>query len=254
MASPKTELDYVICPFTIVIDDREGAPYSFLGRLPCEAPEPQSFHRQSLIRRVVRKSHHRPITRPALRDVRLLGEPWTFEDITTGGEMPKRIIVKTEKRRLMTGDYSIVGFEDRIAVERKERSDAYQSFGRERRRFEAELERLSQMDYAAVLVEDTWDGMEHRPPRNSKMLPESVIESMIAWQQRYGVHFLLVSGRRQAERLCFRVLRRFHRDIETKLAEEVKAKKQTLKLEKQLANQQKGLANGKDQQQHFPGQ
>jgi ERCC4-type nuclease len=56
---------------------------------------------------------------------------------------------------LRTGDYSIEGFEDRVAVERKGLSDLFTCVGRERPRFERELVRLAAMDYGAVVLEAT---------------------------------------------------------------------------------------------------
>ena len=63
-----------------------------------------------------------------------------------------------ERMTLPTGDYSIVGLEDQVAIERKSKTDAYSSLGQARARFRRELERLAKFDYAAIVVEDTVPG------------------------------------------------------------------------------------------------
>ena len=62
-------------------------------------------------------------------------------------------------KTLPTGDYSIVGLEDRVTVERKSKVDAYGSLGHGRARFRREFERLSRLDYAGVVIEDTVQGL-----------------------------------------------------------------------------------------------
>ena len=63
----------------------------------------------------------------------------------------------SEVKTLATGDYSIVGLEDQVAIERKSKEDAYSSLGQGRDRFERELERLSKFDYAAIEANrETW--------------------------------------------------------------------------------------------------
>lgn len=51
---------------------------------------------------------------------------------------------------LGVGDYSLEGLADKVAVERKELSDLVQCLGRERERFERELQRGMALDAFAV--------------------------------------------------------------------------------------------------------
>ena len=59
------------------------------------------------------------------------------------------VVVKTIK----TGDYSIEDMEHLIAIERKSPMDLYQTLGRGNARFQRELERASELDYFAVVIE-----------------------------------------------------------------------------------------------------
>jgi ERCC4-type nuclease len=72
--------------------------------------------------------------------------PWKFSpDVTV------------EVVTLPTGDYSLAGHSDRVAIERKSLADAVQSFTRERERFEDECRRLRDYELKAIVIEATID-------------------------------------------------------------------------------------------------
>jgi len=118
----------------------------------------------------------------------------------------------TIRKTLASGDYSIEGFENRIAIERKTKSDAFSSFGKGRARFERELERLSTFEFAAVVIESDWLELVRNPPARSRLNPKTIFVSVIAWSQRFGVHFFTAPGRAFTEKLTFRLLERFYKD------------------------------------------
>lgn len=111
---------------------------------------------------------------------------------------------------LPTGDYSIVGLLDRVAIERKSKADAYSSLGHGRARFRREFERLAALDYAAVVVEDTVPGFLHRPS-HSKMNPRAAINSLIAWSVRYKVPVFFASDREHGRALTMKLLHAYWR-------------------------------------------
>lgn len=110
---------------------------------------------------------------------------------------------------LHTGDYSLEGFEDRIAVERKSLADAYGTIGRGRDRFTRELERLAALERRAILIESTYADLLHPervdPAWRAQVRPAAVEGSLLAWSHRYGVE-ILFAGRALAPRLVFRWL------------------------------------------------
>src|SRR5947209_8589441 len=74
----------------------------------------------------------------------------TREPIDTAydfGDLPTRRI------KLDSADYSVVGYENRLGLERKTVEDHIGSLTRERERFERELERLAAFERALILVE-----------------------------------------------------------------------------------------------------
>ena len=67
------------------------------------------------------------------------------------------LVIPTEIKTLKTGDYSIVGFEDQVTIERKSIDDAINTVVLERERFTRELERMESFHYAAVVVEGSFE-------------------------------------------------------------------------------------------------
>lgn len=115
-----------------------------------------------------------------------------------------------EVKTLPTGDYSLVGLEDRIAIERKTKTDAYGSLGRGRARFRREVERLAELDYAAIVVEATVPGFLCRPS-HSLMNPRAAIGSLLAWSVRYRVPVFFAGDRDHAQALTRKLLENFHK-------------------------------------------
>lgn len=126
------------------------------------------------------------------------------------------LVVTLRGATLESGDYSLAGFADRIAVERKSIADLFGTIGQGRERFERELARLDRLDFAAVVVEAEWSDVLTNPPRHTQLSPKTVFRSVLAWQQRWrGVHWWFCSNRRHAEVTTFRMLERWLKD-ETK--------------------------------------
>lgn len=123
------------------------------------------------------------------------------------------LTVPTVRGTLASGDYSLLGFETRVAVERKSAADLYGTIGQGRDRFERELERLAAFDFAAVVVEAGLLELVTDPPPHTQLPPKIVVRSVIAWQQRYQrVHWTFAGCRRLAEAWTFRTLERYLRE------------------------------------------
>jgi ERCC4-type nuclease len=129
------------------------------------------------------------------------------------GRTPDEILaVPTIVQGLPSGDYSIEGMEELIAIERKSLDDAYGSVTWGRRRFEAEIGRLDEMPgFAAVVIEADWREIvspaDHRPGWENQTDPRSVVGTINAWSIRYPrVHWLACGSRREAEIRTFQIL------------------------------------------------
>jgi len=116
---------------------------------------------------------------------------------------------------LPAGDYSIVGLEDRVTVERKSRSDAYRSLGYGRARFEREMRRLVEYDFAAIVVESTLPDFLLRP-RFSRMNPRSAVSTLLAWSVKFRVPVYFAGDRRHGMAVTRKLLEyywRYHREV-----------------------------------------
>src|SRR5690606_30941828 len=98
------------------------------------------------------------------------------------------------------------------AIERKSLADLYSTLGQHRERFEAEIERLSYFDFAAVVIEAPWRSILLEAPERSKLEPKTISRTCFAWTQRYGVPWFTFENRAMAEIATYRMLDRWWRD------------------------------------------
>ena len=132
-------------------------------------------------------------------------KPWTFQGIKPNPPAIKVI-------GLRTGDYSVEGLSDLVTVERKEVGDLFSSVGKNRDRFERELIRMAEFDYACIIIEAEIKQWFINPPSHSKMSPKSVLRSLFAFSQRYGVHVWCGWDRESSEKFCYIILKRYYND------------------------------------------
>ena len=119
-------------------------------------------------------------------------KPWVFDN--------------SEVKTLKTGDYSIVGYEDSIGVERKSLADFVGSIGKGRKRFSAEMDRAKEIKHFCVIVEGSWFDLMTGNYR-SNILPASAVGSAVGIMARYGIPVIMAESRKQAEQLCSKFLR-----------------------------------------------
>ena len=83
--------------------------------------------------------------------------------------------------------------------------------GRRRTRFIKELERMSEMDYCAIVIESSFSSFT-KPPLFSRMNPHSAIMSLVAWSIRYVVCIYFADKRAYGNWLTFRILEKFWKE------------------------------------------
>ena len=118
--------------------------------------------------------------------------------------------VQVTRSALPAGDYSLVGYERRVAVERKSLGDFVQSVIHNRARFEREIIKLREYDAACVLIEaELGDVVAHR--YRGYAHPNAVIGSAIALFVDHGVPFIFGSTREIAGRFTAGFLQRYYK-------------------------------------------
>ena len=111
---------------------------------------------------------------------------------------------------LTAGDYSIPGFEDEVAIERKELSDLMGCLTHDRERLQRELERLRGYQSAALLVEAPFAVIKAGRYR-SRMNPEAAVQSILSIMQRYRMPVFFAADRTAGEAFVYDFLRHFIR-------------------------------------------
>lgn len=127
-----------------------------------------------------------------------------------------------EAATLQTGDYSLAGLTDHIALERKSLADLTGTLTRGRERFQRECERGRGLDYFGLVIEASMEDVaRHR--YQSQMTPQSLLQTLAAWSIRYGLHIHWCGNRAGGEYMVFSLLQKYLREQETRLAALVKA-------------------------------
>lgn len=180
--------------------------------------------------------------------------PWGFTGLRSRSYIDKEMREyqpRTERRFLGIGmgDYSIEGYQGRIALERKSMVDfqgtllgwRHESETREgwtmdvdrRARFKRELGQLAAMECKAVVIEANLDKCLSEAPewgkRSAAENAKYLFATLLSWQQEYPVQWIFCEDRRFAEITAFRIIEQFwHRT-----ASERRQQKRKLVLESQ---------------------
>lgn len=124
--------------------------------------------------------------------------PWRFSKDAT-----------VQRAKLDAGDYSLGGFTDRVAIERKSLGDAVQTFCNtdNRERFEDECRLLRGYEWKAIVIEASVDDVLAHAYR-SQAHPNSVIGSTIAWWADFGIPTLWAGDATNAANIVERLFKR----------------------------------------------
>lgn len=123
----------------------------------------------------------------------------------------------TISRKLDIGDYSLEGFQNQFAIERKELNDFVSCMinkkdCRNRERFTRELERAKERLHRLWILVECDFNQVLRGTFRSELRVSSAVATILAWQNRYPVNFVWGGNRAQSERLAERILERSYRD------------------------------------------
>lgn len=140
--------------------------------------------------------------------------PYTFECMREAAVLPFTV----QFCHLKTGDYEASTGplpSDSIVIERKSLCDLYSSYGSDREREIRKLERMSLFGCAVLVIEAELSQI--MAPNKflshpTQLTPKSLVATLIAYQQRYGIHLAMCPGREVAEVVTFRQLERWVRD------------------------------------------
>jgi ERCC4-type nuclease len=104
-------------------------------------------------------------------------------------------------KKLDTGDYSVEGYEDKIAIERKSPEDFLGTMGRGNKRFQKELKRAMRLDYFAIVIEAPYTVLRDKMfegGRYSKMRPDVALKIMWTLIHKYRIQVFFCNGSAEA--------------------------------------------------------
>lgn len=122
---------------------------------------------------------------------------------------------ETVRRKLDAGDYSVAGFEHRVAVERKSLPDFVHTVIHDATRFAAELQKLAGMDAASVVIEANLDDVlrgRHGDVLRS-VAPQAVLGAAIHIALRWQVPVYWCGSRQSSCAFTDAFLRMFVRTL-----------------------------------------
>jgi ERCC4-type nuclease len=99
---------------------------------------------------------------------------------------------------LKDGDYSIRGFENRFAVERKKVSDFYSYIGKQHKQTVEKLKRFKQIDFSGLVIEASLDDLLS-PQMYTQVSPETARQFLVSVNVRYGIHVFCDRHRKNIE-------------------------------------------------------
>lgn len=116
--------------------------------------------------------------------------------------------ISTEVTTLPTGDYSLKGLEDKVAIERKSMPDLVSCLGKQRERFLRELQRGKALEAFCVVIEGSFEQLAKGEYR-SDINPHAACQSIAAFTARLGIPFFFAGSRAGAEYMAWSFLRQF---------------------------------------------
>ena len=115
---------------------------------------------------------------------------------------------------LPTGDYSLEGYEHRIAVERKSPQDLFATLGGGHGRFRRELARARGYDYFAILIEAPFAHVrDKRFPDSYRtaMRGDVIIQTCMTLKLKHGVDVIFAQDRREAASILHHIFKAYYK-------------------------------------------
>lgn len=141
-------------------------------------------------------------------------KPWTFQGLGTE-QAPLIVPYRWQSLGPSHGDYSVAGCERHVHVERKSLEDALGTFlshGDRRERWINTLQFLAEIPAGCVIIEATMGqclaSIVPRGQRSVLAMRNELMGSLLSWSMDYCIPFWFMDGRRLAERMAYKFLKR----------------------------------------------
>jgi len=126
---------------------------------------------------------------------------------------------KIERKKLNAGDYSILGEEDNMAIERKSLSDLFSTLGMGHKRFKAELDRVKDYDYFAIVVDGNYsDVITKNYPKSylTKMKGYMISSILFTIHMKYKIPIFFGNNRVISKRIIKELFNAYYKQKKVK--------------------------------------
>ena len=141
--------------------------------------------------------------------------PFSFDNIIGDSVDAHAVInVRTERKRLKTGDYQLKGFPSGITIERKSKADLFASVHPGQRRDDF-IERLGRMERefqnSVVLIDCYPNSLYENPIEFGSLNPKMVYRTTLSWGLQFpGTHWMWAADRETAAQVAYRILEKWY--------------------------------------------
>jgi ERCC4-type nuclease len=142
-----------------------------------------------------------------------------YEVVVDSREQSPWWVDNVVRKKLDTGDYSIVGFEDCFALERKSMADFAQTLTKGHKRFQQELARATELRYFAIIIEEPYNALLQKKWRGSaftRVSGAALCAIANTLRVKYGFHIIFCSNRTEAKSVAKGLMSSFVRLQECK--------------------------------------
>jgi DNA excision repair protein ERCC-4 len=119
---------------------------------------------------------------------------------------------KIENKKLDVGDYSLKGYENKFALERKSQLDLFGTLGKGHKRFKKEILRALEYDYFAIIVEDNYDNILNKKFENSfrsKMRGYIITSILFTIHLKYKIPIFFANDRNEAKKIIKELMKAY---------------------------------------------
>ena len=137
--------------------------------------------------------------------------------IDTREQIPFQFSVPSIRKTLKAGDYSVLGFEDKITIERKELGDLTNCLGKDRDRFMKQMKQLSFFHIKYLVIESSLPYILQGVFGYTKINPDSILGTICKIAIEYEVSPIFAGGHRiggkVTEKLLIQYYKKFRKGV-----------------------------------------
>lgn len=117
-----------------------------------------------------------------------------------------------EIKKLNIGDYSLKGYENKIAIERKSPGDLFGTLGGGNKRFKKELLKALEYEYFAIIIEGSYDKILNKEFEGSyhcQMRGYVITSILFTLHVKYGINVFFCNDRRQSVKIINEIFKAY---------------------------------------------